>query len=326
ARALGRPRFAGLTNAVLRRWLRERETLNALLDVQPSTRWASPAWLLEAWQRDWPQQPLAEASNQVATPCLRVNRRHGSRDDYQARLTQAGIESAAIAWLPDALLLSRHTDITRLPGFAKGDFSVQDGAAQCAADLVDARAGMRVLDACAAPGGKTAHLLERADIKLLALDSSALRLQRVAENLARLGLHADVRAGDAGVSDWWDGQPFERILLDAPCSATGVIRRHPDIKLHRRADDIAPLAAQQRRLLNNLWPMLATGGRLIYATCSLLRAENEAVLDSFSAQAGDAKVATVSLGAGQAAGAGWQLLPGEDGVDGMFYAVLEKQS
>ncbi|HET6631716.1 MAG TPA: 16S rRNA (cytosine(967)-C(5))-methyltransferase RsmB [Rhodanobacteraceae bacterium] len=325
-RALGRERYAGLANAVLRRWLRERKARLARLDAEPGTRHAMPAWLLQALRADWPGDfdALLAAGNQAPAPTLRVNRRHGSRDAYRARLVEAGIEAAAQPWLPDALVLAHNLDVRRLPGFADGDVSVQDGAAQAAVGLLAAGAGQRVLDACAAPGGKTAHLLEGADLDLLALDSDATRLERVGENLARLGLRARLCEGDAGARDWWDGRPFQRILLDAPCSATGVIRRHPDIKLHRRASDIPALAAAQAQLLANLWPMLAPGGRLLYATCSVLRAENEAVLMPFLAANRDARAATPDCGVGRRAGPGWQFLPGDDGVDGMFYAVLEK--
>ena len=325
-RALGRPRYAGLANALLRRWLRERAELSRQLDGDAITRHAIPAWMLQALRDDWPDQieAILAASNASAPPMLRANRRHGTRDALLARFAAAGVEAEASSWLPDAVVLAAPTDVTRLPGFEDGAFSVQDGAAQLAADLLNARDGMRVLDACAAPGGKAAHLLERNDLDLMALDSSATRLQRVQQNFTRLGLTAEIRAGDATTATWWDGRPFQRILLDAPCSATGVIRRHPDIKLHRRAQDIAVLARQQGCLLARLWPMLAPGGRLLYATCSLLRAENERVVGAFLDAHADARDATPAQQNGQAAGAGWQLLPGIDGVDGMFYAVLDK--
>jgi 16S rRNA (cytosine967-C5)-methyltransferase len=325
-RALRRDRYAGVANAVLRRWQRERETLMHWLDADATTRHAFPRWLLDAIARDWPgdAEAILVASNAPATPTLRVNRRRGSRESLLTRLAAAGYAAQASSWLADAVMLDAYTDITRLPGFAEGAFSVQDGAAQLAADLLDARDGMRVLDACAAPGGKAAHVLERAGVELIALDIDAARLARVGENFARLGLAGKLVTADAAAqpASWWDGRPFERILLDAPCSATGVIRRHPDIKLHRRAGDIAPLAAMQGSLLARLWPMLAPGGRLLYATCSLLREENEQVVGGFLAAHGDAHARTPALA--RAAGAGWQLLPGIDGVDGMFYAVLDK--
>ncbi|MGH8152701.1 MAG: 16S rRNA (cytosine(967)-C(5))-methyltransferase RsmB, partial [Rhodanobacteraceae bacterium] len=224
------------------------------------------------------------------------------------------------------LALAAHADVAHLTGFAQGDFSVQDGAAQCAADVMDLHDGQRVLDACAAPGGKTCHMLERANVDVLALDRESARAASIDANLRRLGLACEVRVGDAGAPDrWWDGRPFDRILLDAPCSATGVIRRHPDIKLHRRAGDIAPLVREQQRLLAALWPLLAPGGRLVYATCSVLREENEGVVTPFSATHPDALPRAFELPAGRSIGAGRQILPGEAGLDGMYYAILEKR-
>jgi 16S rRNA (cytosine967-C5)-methyltransferase len=243
-----------------------------------------------------------------------------------AALVQAGIEAKPHAGLRDGITLAANTDVTRLPGFAEGEFSVQDGAAQCAADLLDLHAGLRVLDACAAPGGKACHVLERADVRLVALDADARRTNSIRANFERLGLRGAIQTGDAGdPAQWWDGQPFDRILLDAPCSATGVIRRHPDIKLHRRAGDIVQLATEQRRLLGALWPLLARGGRLIYATCSLLRNENERVVDGFLGAQADAHAVVTDLPVGHMAGPGRQILPGEGGLDGMFYVVIAKR-
>lgn len=324
---LGRKRMTGLCNALLRRWQREREALLARLDGDAVTRHAIPRWLFDALARDWPQQvqAIVAAGNRAAGLTLRVNRRRATHDELLARLAEKDLVAAASDWLPDAVVLDTPTDITRLPGFAEGAFSVQDGAAQLAADLLDLVDGQRVLDACAAPGGKAAHMLERADVDLLALDSDPQRLQRVGENFLRLGLHGVRKAADASQPDgWWDGQVFDRILLDAPCSATGVIRRHPDIKLHRRASDIDPLSAKQAGLLESLWPLLARGGRMVYATCSLLRAENQQVIARFAAARDDVRIVAPHLPHGRAAGGGWQLLPGLDGVDGMFYAILEK--
>jgi 16S rRNA (cytosine967-C5)-methyltransferase len=383
-RALGRGGFAKLVNAVLRRWLRERDTRNVQLDTYPETRTAHPRWLIDALARDWPEQldALLAANNAPAPPMLRVNARCATRDGAIAELAEAGIDAAPHPWLRDALTLGRHADIARLPGFAAGRFSVQDGAAQCAADLLDLHDGQRVLDACAAPGGKTGHMLERADVTALALERDPARAASIESNLVRLGawavetieaksrlredrfstirrriagtmgqesaerwtaqtalqpgrllpprlpgLHGKVRIGDAGTpAAWWDGQPFDRILLDAPCSATGVIRRHPDIKLHRRSGDIAELARGQRRLLEALWPLLAPGGRLVYATCSVLHAENEHIVAGFLDTHPDAHPIACKLPAGRAAGTGMQILPGEDGLDGMYYAVLDKHS
>ncbi|MEO7200651.1 MAG: 16S rRNA (cytosine(967)-C(5))-methyltransferase RsmB [Dokdonella sp.] len=326
-RELGLPRHAGLVNAVLRRYLRERTELLQTLDADEVTRHAHPAWLIERIRADWHSQAdgILAANNREAALTLRVNRRCTDRDSLRARLIEAGIESTSPASLPDALLLTESTDVSRLPGFAEGAFSVQDGAAQRVVELLDLADGMRMLDACAAPGGKAAHALECADIDLLALDSDAARLPRIDENLQRLGLSAEIRQGDAGRLDsWWDGRAFDRILLDAPCSASGIIRRQPDIKLHRRAADLAPLANTQARLLDALWPALKPGGRLLYATCSVLRMENEAVLAGFLDQHADAKAGAVPERFGRPAGVGRQNLPGIDGMDGFYYAVVEK--
>ncbi|MBD8898827.1 16S rRNA (cytosine(967)-C(5))-methyltransferase RsmB [Rhodanobacter sp. DHG33] len=327
-RALKRPQLAGLVNAVLRRWQRERSTHLAALDAQPETRHAHPRWLAEAIARDWPAQAEAilAADNREPPLMLRANRRRTDRDTLVERLRLDGQAAEPHAWLADAIVLPHSTDVTRLPGFADGLFAVQDGAAQVAADLAEVRAGQRVLDACAAPGGKACHLLERADIALTALEFEPKRAGRIRENLGRLHLQASVVVGDAGQpSAWWDGQPYDRILIDAPCSATGVLRRRPDVRLHRRADDIPALAAQQQRIVEALWPLLAPGGRLLYITCSLLRAENEAVVAPFLAAHADACAVPSTLPAGQAAAVGWQILPGDGDLDGMYYAVLEKR-
>jgi 16S rRNA (cytosine967-C5)-methyltransferase len=326
ARALGKPKFANLANAILRRWLRERNARNAALDADTVTRSAHPRWLIQAIAVDWPDSAdaILAANNAQAPLWLRVNRRRVARTDLAARFAGADIATESPAALPQALVLKQSLDITRLPGYAEGWFSVQDGAAQFAMDLLGASDGMRVLDACAAPGGKAAHILENADVDLVALDRDPQRLPRMQENLARLGLHADVRAGDAGEpSTWWDGRHFQRILLDAPCSATGIIRRQPDVKLHRRATDIGALAQQQARLLDAMWPMLAPGGRLVYATCSLLAAENSAAMAGFLKRHAEAKVYTAALG-WHASGVGVQNLPGAGGMDGFFYAIVDK--
>jgi 16S rRNA (cytosine967-C5)-methyltransferase len=329
ARALGKPAFAGLVNAILRRWLRERAALGARLDRDIVTRTAHPRWLLDALAADWGAlaDTIVAADNTEAPLWLRANRRRSGRDALAARLRSAGVVAQMPEAPDDALLLEAGGDVTGLPGFAAGEFSVQDGAAQFAAELIDARDGQRVLDACAAPGGKTAHILERADVRLLALDRDEKRLPRIGANLVRLGLHAEIRAGDAAQPDaWWDGERFDRILLDAPCSATGIIRRQSDVKLHRRADDVAALAGVQGRLLEALWPLLAPGGRLVYATCSVLHCENDGQIERFRARHADATpVGAAALPPWRAAGAGAvQNLPGESGMDGFFYAVLEK--
>ncbi|ULU26269.1 16S rRNA (cytosine(967)-C(5))-methyltransferase RsmB [Dyella terrae] len=326
-RAMQRPRMAGLVNAVLRRWQRERETLLAALDAKPQTRHAHPAWLAKALAHDWPEQSDAVmAADNVEPPLmLRVNQRRTTRVSLVDRLRSDGYTADAHDWLADGIVLPHSTDVTRLPGFAAGEFAVQDGAAQIATDLAELRDGQRVLDACAAPGGKACHLLERADVALTALEFDARRAQRITQNLERLGLSANLVIGDAGQpSDWWDGTPFDRILIDAPCSATGVLRRRPDVRLHRRESDIATLAALQRRILDALWPLLAPGGRLIYITCSMLRAENDVVVGEWLKTQVDARAIAFTLPVGQSAAVGWQVLPGEGDLDGMYYAVLEK--
>jgi 16S rRNA (cytosine967-C5)-methyltransferase len=327
-RAIGKAQFSGMANAVLRRWLRERETFAAALDAGAQTRTAHPAWLLAAIAADWPDavDAIIAANNAEGPLWLRVNRRRVARAALLEQFIAAGIYAQAPEALPDALVLAQSRDVTALPGYEAGLFSVQDGAAQFAADLLDLRDGQRVLDACAAPGGKSAQILERADVALLALDRDAQRLPRLRANLDRLGLRAEVRAGDALLpKDWWNAQAFDRILLDAPCSATGIIRRQPDIKLHRRADDIAKLARTQTRLLEAMWLMLAPGGRLVYATCSILDAENAAQVEGFLARHADARSLPVAVPGWRATRAGGaQNLPGESGMDGFFYAVLEK--
>ena len=330
ARALRKPKFAGLVNAVLRRWLRERDALIAGLDADLVTRSAHPRWLIDRLDADWPGQTAAvlDANNLQAPLWLRVNRRRAARDDLRVRFAEAGHPTRIVDGIDCALVLEESTDVTRLPGYAEGHFSVQDGAAQHAAELLDLRSGLRVLDACAAPGGKSAHILETAEVELLALDRDPLRLPRVLENLARLGLAARVLAGDAAEpSAWWDGRPFDRILLDAPCSATGIIRRQPDIKLHRRAGDLQALAAIQSRLLAALWPLLSPGGRLVYATCSVFDCENARQVSRFAEHHADAKLlAAAPPGWRHVAGGGAQNLPGERDMDGFFYAVFEKDA
>jgi 16S rRNA (cytosine967-C5)-methyltransferase len=328
-RTLGRPPLAGLVNAILRRWQRERDTLLARLDAEPQTRHAHPAWLAAALKRDWPQQAEAvmEADNREPPLMLRVNRQRSERAALIGQLQAAGYQASAHPWLNDALVLPHSTDVTRMPGFDDGLFAVQDGAAQVAADLADLRDGQRVLDACAAPGGKACHLLERADIDLTALEFDAARGERIRQNLMRLRLNAKVVIGDAGAPKrWWKGQAFDRILIDAPCSATGVLRRRPDVRLHRRESDIPAMHAQQRRIVAALWPLLAPGGRLVYITCSLLRAENEAIVGELLAAQSDAQAIAFTLPAGQAAGIGWQILPGDGDLDGMYYAVIGKRA
>jgi 16S rRNA (cytosine967-C5)-methyltransferase len=334
ARLLRHPRAASFVNAVLRRFTRERDAIGAEADVDPEGHYAHPTWLIEQIRADWPQEAegIFAANNEPAPMWLRVNRRRLTRAAYLDALMAQGIGATAADSCPDAVRLATPMDVDQLPGFAVGDVSVQDAAAQLAAPLLDAHSRMRVLDACAAPGGKTAHILERTpDVgELVALDRSPERLTQVEDNLRRLGLEARIITGDAArPSGWWDGTPFERVLLDVSCSATGVIRRHPDIKLLRRAADVEALRQEQYSLLEALWPLLARRGRLLYATCSVLRAENQRVIGAFLAARSDAVEATVPSdlqvpGIRTPGEPGLQILPGAAGMDGFYYACLER--
>ena len=323
ARALGRTHQAKLVNALLRRGLRE-----GLPRVDASAGW--PDWLLERVRADWPEDTDAILAASATTPpmWLRVNTRIATRGDCQRELEEAGLEAMVEPLLPDALRLDQPVPVAALPGFAEGRLSVQDGSAQQVADALAPAPGARVLDACAAPGGKAAHLLERdPGLRLLALDVDAGRVRRVEANLARLGLDtaATLRAGDAtDPGTWWNGERFDAVLLDAPCSATGVIRRHPDVLLHRRATDIEALAGLQARLLDATWRTLAPGGVLVYATCSILAAENRDQIAAFLARTPDAVAEPLPDAFGRVSGDGRQRLPGEQAMDGFFYARLRK--
>jgi 16S rRNA (cytosine967-C5)-methyltransferase len=333
ARELGFARGAGFVNAVLRRFQREKAAVLQSVDVDLAVRTAHPRWFVEALQRERPAAAVAilEANNAHPPMWLRVNRQRASVAEYQDALVAAGWQAQRHPQAPDALLIEPAADVRTLPGFAAGQVSVQDAAAQLAVELLAPQPGERILDACAAPGGKTCHILERVGgpCHVTALDVSAARLDRVHENLARLGLSADVRAGDlATPADWWDRKAYDRILLDVPCSATGVIRRHPDIKLLRRASDIPPLARRQRELLRAAWSLLAPGGTLLYTSCSVLWAENEAVVAEFLRTTAGAEDRTALLtkgwgpGAAGSVGPGYLNLPGAAGMDGFYYACL----
>ncbi len=283
-RVLGRDSAAGFVNALLRRYLRERDALVARIDRSEPARLAHPRWLIRAIAQAWPQQAaqIIAANNENPPMTLRVNLAKGTREAMLERLREAGIEAQAGAG-EASVVLTQASDVQALPGFDAGLVSVQDAGAQHAAVLLDAQPGERVLDACAAPGGKSGHILERCagPLDLTALDIDGARLARVQENLQRLGFTARTLTADLLAPDWWDGRPYDRILLDAPCSGTGVIRRHPDIKLLRRADDIDTFAAAQVALLERCAGLLREGGRLVYATCSVLPGENEHVTERF---------------------------------------------
>ncbi|AZF55932.1 16S rRNA (cytosine(967)-C(5))-methyltransferase RsmB [Pseudomonas sp. R11-23-07] len=326
---LKKPWAKALLNAVLRRAQRESEALLAELEHDPVVRTAHPRWLQKSLKAFWPEQweAICAANNAHPPMILRVNRRHHSRDAYLQLLSEAGINATPCVYSIDGIVLEAATDVRSLPGFAEGWISVQDEAAQLAADLLDLAPGQRVLDACCAPGGKTCHILEvEKDLGgVVAVDLEAKRLVRVRENLARLGLSAELIAADGrDTATWWDGKPFQRILLDAPCSATGVIRRHPDIKLTRQPDDIAALAVLQGELLDALWPTLEVGGILLYATCSTLPTENTEVIQAFLARTSGARELDLATTAGIKQPHGRQLLAQEGGHDGFYYAKLIK--
>ncbi|SFA70239.1 16S rRNA (cytosine(967)-C(5))-methyltransferase RsmB [Pseudomonas sp. NFPP24] len=326
---LKKPWAKALLNAVLRRAQRESEALLAELEHDPVVRTAHPRWLQKSLKAFWPEQweAICAANNAHPPMILRVNRRHHSRDAYLQLLTTAGINATPCVYSVDGIVLEAATDVRNLPGFAEGWISVQDEAAQLAADLLDLAPGQRVLDACCAPGGKTCHILEvEKDLAgVVAVDLEAKRLVRVRENLARLGLSAELIAADGrDTATWWDGKPFQRILLDAPCSATGVIRRHPDIKLTRQPDDIAALAVLQGELLDAMWPTLEVGGILLYATCSTLPTENTEVIEAFLARTSGARELDLATAAGIKQPHGLQLLAQEGGHDGFYYAKLIK--
>jgi 16S rRNA (cytosine967-C5)-methyltransferase len=332
ARRLRRPTHARLVNAVLRRFLRDR-----IAEAPPSSDEAAydhPQWLLDVLAADWPDewQAIVTANNERAPMWLRVNARHGTAQDYLGRLRADGMDGTLSGHARQAVRMSEAVPVSKLPGFGEGQVSVQDAAAQLAAPWLLEGIGGRVLDACAAPGGKSGHLLEAGQgrIALTCLDSDGVRLGDVAENLTRLRLDATLVEGDASEPQaWWDGELYEAILVDAPCSATGVIRRHPDIKLLRRPSDIAGLAARQSRILDALWPLLAPGGRMLYATCSVLAEENGEVVQRFldtHTDAGEEQALHNSniRDVMRPKAPGYQVLPGANGMDGFYYAALRK--
>jgi 16S rRNA (cytosine967-C5)-methyltransferase len=335
AKAGGAARASGLVNAVLRRYLRERASLTVEIARNPVTRHASPIWLADRYRADWPVRwtQLLAAGDTQAPMWLRVNSRLASTESYLEMLQEAGIRARAELRVPLAVVLESPCDVHELPGFASGTASVQDLGAQCVAFPLALAPGLRVLDACAAPGGKTALIAEREPglAELLAVDVDPQRLARVRDNLARGNLRADVVAGDAAAPEaWWNGVPFDRILLDVPCSALGVIRRHPDIRLRKSPSEIDKLPLLQARLLAAAWRMLAPGGRLVYATCTVTRSENHDVVAAFLAGTPEARIVPAENwpgwpGFGETDGLGRQILPGEAGADGFYYAALAKQ-
>lgn len=324
-RTLDKPHLTGLVNGVLR--AAEREGAPETKDE--SSQFSHPQWMIEKLRHNWPDhwQAVLEANNIQAPMTLRVNARRFSREHYLELLAEAGIGARPTRFAPMGIQLERPAPVDQLPWFADGAVSVQDEAAQLCTTLLDLKPGQRVLDACAAPGGKTCAILENQPelAEVVAVDESAERLPRIQENLDRLDLDATLQEADAAdIDHWWDGQTFDRILLDVPCSATGVIRRHPDIKLLRRESDIAPLAGIQLGLLDAMWRVLKPGGRLVYATCSVFPQENHRIIQRFLKQQDQASLVPIQAPWGLELQAGRQLLPAPDSHDGFFYAVLEK--
>lgn len=322
----------GLVNAVLRRYCREKEALSASqhLDANFLFQYGHPEWFIncikKAWPNDW--KSICLANDKRPPMSLRINERYTTTKDYLEKLTDAEIKAKPLLFSNQGIALTEPCDVHELPYFAEGFVSVQDEAAQLAVSLLDLGPGLRVLDACCAPGGKTCHMLEtQAGLtECIALDNDAYRLKRVQENLSRLNLNATVLTGDAlQPASWWDGVPFDRILLDAPCSATGVIRRHPDIKLLRTMNDITAIALLQHDLLQALWPLLTPGGRLVYATCSIMPEENELQIKDFIKHQPDCMYLPQQTQWGHALECGIQILPGENNMDGFFYSVLVKK-
>ena len=326
---LGKGWSRSLLNAVLRRFQRERESLLEGAEKNVAAHWSHPEWLIERIRADWPDawQEVLQASNQRPPMTLRVNQQRIGREELLTRFSEAGFPAAAVTVTTNAVTLERPANVESLPGFGEGWFSVQDAAAQLAAEWLNVEPGQRVLDACAAPGGKTCHILESCPGigELVAVDDDAQRNELIRENLHRLSLSAKVLTADVmDIDAWWDGRLFDRILLDGPCTATGVIRRHPDIKSLRRKEDVAVLVAQQANMLAKLWPLLRPGGILLYATCSILRDENDRQAAAFLAETKDARELPLPTYVGRERLVGRQILTGDDNMDGFYYARMAK--
>ena len=320
AERLGQPAARGLVNAVLRNFLRRHDDLGRAAWSTPEVRFGFPAWWIQKLREECPDrwEEVVAAENHHPPMTLRVNRRRTALAPYLESLAAGGIEARPLG---EMAVRIDPRPVSEIPGFAQGLASVQDAGAQWAARLLDVSDGQRVLDACAAPGGKTGHLLELAQLEVLALDNDAARLGRIAENLDRLGLQAQVACADAGQpGDWWDGRPFHRVLLDAPCSASGVARRHPDIRWNRRLSDLPKFAARQAAMLDAVWQVLETSGKLLYATCSVFREENESVVEAFLSRQPGARLLKLHTGAPD----GGRIWPDDDS-DGFYYALLEKR-
>jgi 16S rRNA (cytosine967-C5)-methyltransferase len=325
-----KPWAKALINALLRSYLRGQEGFEQKADNVKSALVSHPDWLIQQIEQDWPMQAqqIFQQNNEQPPMALRVNLANISQYQYLQKLRDQGIEAEAVSFCRSAILLNKPAVVDILPGFSEGWVSVQDTAAQLAAELLDVQIGHRVLDVCAAPGGKAAHILEHQPKvrELVAVDIDKLRLQRVNDNFQRLKLSAKLIVGDASKpEDWWDGQLFDRILLDVPCSALGVIRRHPDIKLLRRAEDINTLQVLQQRIMTAVWPLLAPGGIMLYATCSILKQENEQQIEAFLVTNANAIEVPINADWGLVRRYGRQILTGESAMDGFYYALIRKE-
>lgn len=323
-RPMAKPWAKGLVNAVCRNFLRQKDDLMSGVNVDESAKYSYPQWWIDKLKLQYPSawESILMVGNQHPPMTLRVNPKKTAMTEYLTLLERHGITVAPVG--EQALMLTKPQPVEKIMGFTEGVVSVQDYGAQFAARLIDAKAGMRVLDACSAPGGKTGHLLELCDIELTSLDNDADRLALVQSNLDRLQLNATVVLGNAGKDNWWNGQLFDRILADVPCSASGIVRRHVDIKWLRRASDIASFTAQQAKILPSLWQKLAKGGQLLYVTCSIFHEENQGQMDHFLAQHHDAKQLPISFSGVQNVRADNNQLIPCDVHDGFFYALLEK--
>ena len=320
----------GLINATLRNAIRLEGNLAAAAMDSISARTAHPQWFVTAVQRDWPEdwQSILTANNEHPPCTLRVNQQQHGRDEYLGLLRNDGLEARITRYSQHGIVLEKPAPVGVLPDFENGGVSVQDEAAQLATTLLDLPNEGRVLDACAAPGGKTAHILESClrQVEVVAIDRSEYRVTLLKDTLQRLGLNAAVYIGDTNkMDDWWDGVPFDRILLDAPCSGSGVIRRHPDIKIHRRWEDIDRLAEQQIQLLNSLWPLLRPRGKLVYVTCSILKAENDGIISRFIKGTDNIRLDRFDVDWGVATECGQQIISGDGGMDGFYYARMVKE-
>lgn len=332
AKALKKPWATGLLNKTLRRFIKEKNEFLVLADKELSSRYAHPLWFIEAIQKAWPNdwETILAANNSRPPMVLRVNSRKISSEDYLSLLKEKHLSATQVPDLPYAIRLEKPVPVKQLPKFEEGFVYIQDSAGQYAAPLLDLKPQQRVLDACAAPGSKTTHILEtEADLKaLIAIDSDSNRMGRIKENIARLGLTGDnitlITADAADTKKWWDGSSFDRILLDAPCSATGTIRRHPDIKILRKESDIAQHAEVQMKLLNALWLLLKKDGLLLYSTCSILPEENENTIDKFLSGRSDAKALPIEIADSIVLNHGRQLLPKKNAHDGFYYVLLQK--